>query len=285
MPSKPKLAVGFHVSTSDSIDLANDRARELGCSAFQIFTRNPQGWKYKELADEAVKAFRKKFKKLGFKACVAHMPYLPNIASPERVIYKQSVKSLEVELGRCSRLGIPYAVTHMGSHRGKGIEKGLKQLINACNEALRVAPNGPILLLENMAGQTNSVGSTFENIQKALEGISDSKRVGLCFDTCHAFAAGYDLSSDEKVSETLDNLEETIGFNRFRVMHMNDSKGALGSHLDRHEHIGLGSIGEEGFKAILKDKRVRNLPLIMETPIDERRDDNGNLKILLRLAS
>ncbi len=283
MPANPKLAVGFHVSTSESIDLANDRAKEIGCTAFQIFTRNPQGWKYKELSDESADNFRKKFRKFGFKTCVSHMPYLPNIASPEKIIYNQSVKSLTTELERCTKLGIPYVVTHMGSHRGKGIEKGLKQLTNACNQALSTT-DGPMLLLENMAGQTNSVGSNFENIHRALNGITESTRVGVCFDTCHAFAAGYDLSNEESVGETLDNLDEEIGLDRLSIIHLNDSKGELGSHLDRHEHLGLGSIGEKGFKAFLKQKNIRELPLIMETPDDERRDDKSNLKVLFRLA-
>jgi deoxyribonuclease IV len=284
MPTKQKLTVGFHVSTSDSIDLANDRAKEIGCTAFQIFTRNPHGWKYKELSDEKAENFRAKFKKFGFKACVAHMPYLPNIASPEKSIYNPSVKSLTAELERCTKLSVPYVVTHMGSHRGKGLARGLKQLTNACNQALSKTNDGPILLLENMAGQTNSVGSEFENIQTALDGITESSRAGVCFDTCHAFAAGYDLSSEEAVGATIDKLQETIGLNRLRVVHVNDSKGALNSHLDRHEHIGLGSIGEKGFKAFLSHKRVRDLPLIMETPDDDRRDDSTNLKVLFRLA-
>ncbi len=283
MPANLKLAVGFHVSTSESIDMANDRAKGIGCTAFQIFTRNPQGWKYKELSDESTDNFRKKFKKFGFKTCVTHMPYLPNIASPEKIIYNQSVKSLTTELERCTKLGIPYVVTHMGSHRGKGIEKGLKQLTNACNQALSTT-DGPMLLLENMAGQTNSVGSDFENIHRALDGITESTRVGVCFDTCHAFAAGYDLSNEGSVGETLDNLDEEIGLDRLRIVHLNDSKGELGSHLDRHEHLGLGSIGEKGFKAFLKQKSIRELPLIMETPDDERRDDKSNLKVLFRLA-
>ncbi len=284
MPAKSKLIVGFHVSTSESIDLANDRAKEIGCSAFQIFTRNPQGWKYKELSDETAENFRAKFKKFGFKACVAHMPYLPNIASPEKLIYRQSVKSLIAELERCTMLSIPYVVTHMGSHKGRGIALGLKQLENAYNEALSKTNDGPILLLENMAGQTNSVGSKFENIQSALDGITASDRVGVCFDTCHAFAAGYDLSGEEAVGDTIDKLEETIGLNRIRVVHINDSKGILDSHLDRHEHIGLGAIGEEGFRAFLSNKKIKDLPLIMETPEDERRNDSTNLKTLLRLA-
>ncbi len=284
MPAKPKLTVGFHVSTSESIDLANDRAKEIGCSAFQIFTRNPQGWKYKELSDEPAENFRAKFKKFGFKACVAHMPYLPNIASPEKAIYRQSVKSLIAELERCKKLSIPYVITHMGSHKGRGIALGLKQLTNACNQALSKTNSGPILLLENMAGQTNSVGSKFENIQSALDGITESDRVGVCLDTCHAFAAGYDLSSEGAAGETLEKFEETIGLNRLRVVHINDSKGMLDSHLDRHEHIGLGEIGEDGFRTFLHSGRVRDLPLIMETPDDDRRDDRSNLRTLLRLA-
>jgi len=172
----------------------------------------------------------------------------------------------------------------MGSHRGKGVKSGLKQLINACNQALGATDDGPMLLLENMAGQTNSVGSSFENIENALDAITERARVGVCFDTCHAFAAGYDLSNEESVGETLDTLDEVIGLNRLHIVHLNDSKGQLGSHLDRHEHLGLGSIGEKGFKTFLKQKSIRELPLIMETPEDERRDDKSNLKVLFQLA-
>jgi deoxyribonuclease-4 len=273
------------VSITGAIYKAVDRALERNCDTFQIFTRNPRGWQLKPLAELAASIFVERVKKAGIDPVVAHMPYLPNFASPRRRIYKKSLDALIVELQRCGSLKIPYLVTHLGSHTGRGYDAGLRRMLNALDTALTKVDNETMLLLENTAGARNSMCSTFEEIQLVLDGIEHHKnRVGVCFDTCHAFAAGYDLRNEDAVRNTVDKLDQLIGITRVRVVHANDSKGDLNSNLDRHEHIGVGRIGEIGFRAILHDKHLRELPFIMETPIDEIRDDFENIKILRQLA-
>ncbi|MCE5339314.1 MAG: deoxyribonuclease IV [Methanomicrobiaceae archaeon] len=279
------VLVGCHVSIAGSIDLAVGRARERGCDMFQIFSRNPRGWKAKDLDQGTADVFRAAVSASGIGPVVDHMPYLPNPASPDDGIYEKSVAALTGELRRCDLLGIPYLVTHLGHHRGAGTEAGQERVIAAINRALADAGEGSVmLLLENTAGEKNSVGSTFADLSRILGGIDAAERIGLCFDTCHAFAAGYDLRTAEGVEAAFGEVDDRIGLAHLRVVHLNDSKGDLGGGLDRHEHVGLGSIGEEGFRRILRHPGVRSLPLICETPVDERRDDAGNIAKVRELA-
>jgi deoxyribonuclease-4 len=277
------LRVGFHVSIDGSIDRAVDRAVELKCNTFQIFTRNPRQWKSTKLTSETAKAFSDKVKNYDIKPVFAHMPYLPNLASPRDEVYKKSVKTLTSELERCRRLEIPYLVTHLGSHLGAGMQTGFMRLINGINQAFKVTAGGVTLLLENTAGTRNSMGSTLEDIQHIIERLSHPESVGVCFDTCHAFAAGYDLRTWDSVEGTVRNIDEIIGFEGLKLVHLNDSKGDFNSRIDRHEHIGMGKIGEEGFRNVL-GSRLGELPLILETPKDSRRSDVDNLRKVRELA-
>jgi deoxyribonuclease-4 len=272
------IRLGLHVSISGTIDQAVDRARELGCDSFQMFTRNPRGWKFKKLDEEEVREFRRKNESDKMTPVVAHMPYLPNLSSPKKLIYNRSLKSLSTELDRCAVLGVQYLVTHLGSHMGKGQDLGLARITGAINEAIAENPNAVMLLLENTAGTKNSMGSSFEDLRKILDRVADRNRVGICFDTAHAYAAGYDLSSPRGVEETFSRFDSVLGTDLLKVIHLNDSKVGLGSGRDLHEHIGMGYIGEKGFKALFKQEQVRNLPFIMETPIDDRRDAAGDLR-------
>ena len=274
--------MGFHVSISGSVDLAVDRAVNLGCTTFQIFTRSPRQWYSAKLDPETAQSFSDKVKKYNMQPVFAHMPYLPNLASPKDDVYEKSVKTLSSELKRCEQLEIPYLVTHLGSHLGKGKEIGFERLINGINKVLSVTDGKVTLLLENTAGTKNSMGSTFEDIQHIIGNLTHQEYVGVCFDTSHAFGAGYDLRTKETIQETITSIEETVGFDKLKLVHLNDSKGELNSRIDRHDHIGLGKIGEEGFRNILASE-LGNLPIIMETPIDDRRDDVGNLKKLKEL--
>mgnify|MGYP000162008545 CR=1 FL=1 len=278
-----ELKIGFHVSIIGRIDEAVDRAVEIGCNTFQIFTRNPRSWKAEELKPDEIRDFTEKVEKYDMQPIFAHMPYLVNLASPRPKIYMLSKKTLKTELERCRILKIPYLVTHLGSHLGAGREKGLKRIIQAINEAYDSTNSEVMLLLENTAGMKNSIGSTFEEIKYIIDNLKSPDLVGVCFDTAHAYAAGYDLRTRRAVEETIHRLDGIIGFERLKLVHLNDSRGGLGSHIDRHEHIGLGNIGEDGFRAILKS-RLGRLPLILETPIDERRSDVENLLKVLELA-
>ncbi len=252
--------------------MAVDRAAELGCDTFQIFTRSPRQWSPSKLSLETAKAFSDKVQMYQIELVFAHMPYLPNLASPSDGVYEKSVRTITSELERCRQLKIPYLVTHLGSHLGAGIQAGYRRLIDGINQALDTTSGEVKLLLENTAGTRNSMGSTFEDIQHIIERLSIPERVGVCFDTSHAFSAGYDLRSEETVEATVRKIDEIIGFKKLKLVHLNDSKGDFNSGIDRHEHIGMGMIGEEGFRCILTS-RLGKLPLIMETPKDARRTD------------
>ena len=217
------------------------------------------------------------------KPVFAHIPYLPNLASPRDEVYKKSVKTLTSELERCMRLKIPYLVTHLGSHLGAGMQTGFMRLINGINQAFNVTGGGVTLLLENTTGTKNSMGSTLEDIQHIIERLSYPESVGICFDTSHAFAAGYDLRTWDSVEGTVRKIDDIIGFEKLKLVHLNDSKGDFNSRIDRHEHIGMGKIGEKGFINVLKS-RLGELPLILETPKDVRRNDVDNLRKVKELA-
>jgi deoxyribonuclease-4 len=277
------VKVGVHVSIAGSLDLAVDRAKDAGCDVFQMFSRNPRGWGYRPLTEGDCDTYRAKIKTTGI-IPVDHMPYLPNLASPKPEIYEKSVLALAAELDRCGKLGIPHLVTHLGHHLGDGIAGGRARVIRAINTALRESDTSVMLLLENTAGEKNSVGSSFEHIRGIMDGLDAQERVGVCFDTCHAFAAGYELRTEEGIAETLAQFDEQVGIGNLMVVHLNDTKGDRGSGLDRHEHIGLGFIGEKGFRCILHHPAIKNLPLVCETPVDDRRDDTGNIAKVRELA-
>lgn len=277
------MKVGVHVSIKGSIDKAVDRAINLGCNTIQIFTRNPRQWKPRKLPLEEIRAFIEKVRYNDINPVFSHMPYLPNLASPKDIIYLKSVETLKNELERCKKLKIPYLVTHLGSHLGAGMQIGLERIINAINNCLKAATANTMLLLENTAGTKNSMGASFEDLKYIIERASHPHNIGVCFDTCHAFAAGYDLRTQKAIEHIILNIDATIGFEKLKLVHLNDSVGSLNSHIDRHEHIGLGYIGEQGFRNILQSK-LGSLPLMLETPKDMRRSDIDNLMIVKKLA-
>jgi len=277
------LRVGFHVSITDRLDKAVDRAVERGCNTFQVFTRNPRGWAISPLDEEEAQAFTAKAEAQDMRPVFAHMPYLTNLASPREPIYRLSRESLKAELQRCLKLRIPYIVTHLGSHLGAGMEEGVKRITTALNEALTQTGGEVTVLLENTAGQQHSMGTRFEEIQRIIENVERRDLVGVCLDISHAFAGGYEFRTEKGLNKTLQAFDSVIGLEGLRLIHANDSKGSLGSHIDRHEHVGMGYIGEEGFRTILRS-RLSEYPLILETPIDARRDDRADLEKLKELA-
>ncbi len=276
------MKLGCHVSIAGSVDKAVERAEEIGCNTFQVFTRSPRMWGYREFRQEEIDEFKRKRGEAGIDPVFSHMPYLPNLSSSNPEPYRKSVDSLRLELTRCNQLGIPYLVTHLGSHLGKGLDTGIKQIVRAIDSAVSGLDNYPILLLENTSGKTNEVGSTFEELSTIIDRVS-TERIGVCLDTCHTFARGYDISTQEGIDSTIQNIEETIGMDSIQLVHLNDSRGELGSRIDRHNHIGVGHIGEEGFRLFLKS-RFNSKPLILETPVDEFRSDKGNLEKVRELA-
>jgi deoxyribonuclease-4 len=312
------IRVGFHVSIAGGISNSVDNALKIGCSAFQIFTKNPRGWAAKPLQEEDVINFHKKLSNSNIdnNSVFVHMPYLPNLCSPNNELYKKSTRALIEELQRSSALGIPYIVLHLGKYGGTNKNMGINQLIKACNFAFESYCKSPLhslsglrekkkkdnsnndkdnvtILLENSAGEKNSIGSEFDELGIILDKLRSSpssnhinnRSFGICLDTCHAFVAGYDLRTENGVYDTLDKFNREVGLRNLKLIHLNDSKDKLNSNHDRHEHIGLGEIGKEGFRALLNHKSVKRLPIIMETPINSKRDDSDNLKVVLELIN
>jgi deoxyribonuclease IV len=274
------MQIGCHVSASGSIDKAVDNAVERNCTAFQIFTRSPRSWHAKDLTKDVIDAFKSKLKdsKIDRFAICAHMPYLPNLATPKDDAFEKSVNTLISEVERCAQLGIPYLVTHLGSHLGTGEEAGIKKLVDGLTKAGQTK-NDVMILLENTAGQKNSVGSDFKQLGEIFKQLKPGKKFGVCIDTCHAFVAGYDLRTAEKVKETFKEFDKYIGIENLKILHLNDARGELGCNLDRHYHLGLGGIGEEGITSVVKFANKKKIPIILETPIDDDRDDFENVKI------
>ncbi|MGZ5510394.1 MAG: deoxyribonuclease IV [Nitrososphaeraceae archaeon] len=279
--------MGFHVSITGSISNSIKNAESIGCSAFQIFTRNPRGWRAKSLKMNDVKEFKSKINDsyIDKNDVVVHIPYLPNFAAPDGESYNKSKDILAQEIIRCFELDIPFLILHLGSHLGFGEKNGINQIVNACNFALdnfhssyrrHLRLN---ILIENSSGQKNSIGSKYEEIRDILDVLNDRK-FGVCFDTCHAFASGYDLRTAEKVIETMNNFNDIINIKNLKVLHLNDSKGKINEKKDRHQHIGLGSIGKEGLMEVLKNKHFQNIPIIMETPNDGIKGDKENMKVV-----
>ena len=274
------MQIGCHVSASGSVDKAIDNAVERNCSAFQIFTRSPRSWHAKDLTKEVIEAFKSKLKdsKIDRFAICAHMPYLPNLATPKNDAFEKSVNTLISEVERCAQLGIPYLVTHLGSHLGTGEEAGIKKLVEGLTKAGQTK-NDVMILLENTAGQKNSVGSDFKQLGEIFKQLKPGKKFGVCLDTCHAFVAGYDLRTVDKVKETFKEFDKHVGLENLKILHLNDARGELGCNLDRHYHLGLGGIGEEGMKSVVKFANKKKIPIILETPIDDDRNDFENVKI------
>jgi deoxyribonuclease-4 len=282
-----EVRVGFHVSIAGGISNSVNNAKKLGCSAFQIFSRNPRGWTAKPLLIDEVRSFKNRLYASGIeKTSVAvHMPYLPNLSGPPGELYERSVKTLTEEMERCNLLGISYLVIHLGSHMGRGSTNGIDQLLNALRTAVVCSKSEKevMVLLENNAGQKNSVGGTLEELRLILDRLDSSKQFGVCIDTCHLFASGYDLRTKQDVNIIFEKIKAVVGLKELKIIHLNDSKGGLGSNVDRHEHIGLGSIGVEGITAFLNHRAIQALPIIMETPIDSTRGDEENLRVVLNM--
>ncbi|MDD1677792.1 MAG: deoxyribonuclease IV [Methanomicrobiales archaeon] len=278
------VRVGVHVSIVGAIGKSVDRAVKKGCDTFQIFSRNPRGWAARVLIPHDAELFIENLHRTKIGPVVDHMPYLPNLATPHTDLYEKSVSTLQAELNRCGMLRVPYLVTHLGHHQGSGKDEGRKRVIEAVNTVFGAVENDVLILLENTAGDRNSVGSTFSDISAVLNGIEKRDRVAVCLDTCHAFAAGYDFRTPAAIAATLKEFDTQVGLDLLRVIHLNDSYGPIGSGLDRHQHIGLGYIGEKGFHHFLHHPAIRDLPLILETPEDEQRDDEGNIAKVRQLA-
>ena len=278
------MKIGAHVSISGSLDFSIDRAIEIGCDTFQIFTRNPRSWKPKKLSDEKIIKFKKKLEKANIKPIFSHIPYLVNLASPDEDKLLKSIEMMKEELVRCEKLNIPYIVTHLGSAKKKSKKFAIEQIISSLNNIFEDYNGNSIILLENTAGKKNKIGENIEEICHIIKQATFYENIGLCFDTCHAFASGYDLRKVEVIDEIVSTIDDLIGIEKLLCIHCNDSVFDLGEGRDRHAHIGLGNIGEIGFENLMKNKEIRKIPFICETPVDEVRNDKENINYLRKIS-
>lgn len=255
------------MSIAGGVAQALRRGREVGCDVIQLFTKNANQWRVKPLDPSAIEAFHRARVETGIDPIAAHDSYLINLASPDEGLYNRSLEALWEEMQRAEALGIPYLVVHPGSHRGSGEEEGLYRIARGINLLHYRGPDMQIqILLETTAGQGATLGYRFEHFARVIEMVEEDAKVGICLDTCHCFAAGYDISTVEGYAATIGALDRVIGLGRLKLIHLNDSKGAAGTRKDRHEHIGQGYLGMESFRLFLQDNRLADLPFILETP-------------------
>jgi len=276
--------IGAHMSISGGLHLAFPRGEEVGCTAMQVFTKNASQWKAKPIGDEDARLFREAWEKSPIGPVIAHDSYLINLAALDDAKWAQSKAAFADEIERCSKLGIPGLVMHPGSHLGEGEAAGLARVCTAFREIFAVTPDDVTVLIENTAGQGTNLGWRFEHLAAILDGVPGG-RFGVCFDTCHAFAAGYDVSSGEGFTKVMEEFDRLVGVDMIRAFHVNDAKKPLASRVDRHEQLGEGFVGREGFRVLMQDKRFHAVPKILETP---KGDDNAwdlkNLALLRELA-
>ncbi len=273
--------LGAHVSTAGGHSQAFKRARAIGADCLQIFTRAPARWQGKSLTKSTVQAFRAERESYGRPAVLAHDMYLTNLATEDPIVYERSIESLIDEVDRCYQLGLDGLVLHMGSHLGRGESSGLARFIRGLEQVLRATP--PLrLLLETTAGQGHCLGHRFEHLAEVLS-RTGSERLGVCLDTCHVHAAGYDLRTSGGYRRTFQEFDRLVGLERLWALHLNDSQKPLGSRLDRHAHIGQGEIGREAFRRLVTDHRLAAIPMILETPEHETMHAI-NLSLLRQMA-
>lgn len=275
----PIVKLGVHVSIAGKIYEAIDRGKALGCNTIQIFTRSPRMWEAKKIAPEDAREFQRRLRKSTIFPVFIHVPYLTNLASPERIVFQNSIRAYIEFIHEAEHLGIKYLVTHMGSHKKAGEENGLGRLTRAINIILeRTKKSNVELLLENTAGAGSWLGYRFDHHRQVIDGIKDKSRVGICLDTCHAYSAGYDIATKEGLDRMVREIETLVGLSKLKLIHLNDTKDPFNSRRDRHESIGEGTIGLKALGRIVNHSSLREIPFILETPKMTYREDLKNLR-------
>lgn len=282
------LKLGAHMSIAGGVSHALDRAASIQTNALQLFTKNNRQWQGPPIDEEDVARFKEQTESLDLHDYVSHASYLINLASPKDPLWEKSMAAHQDELQRAHAYGVPLVVLHPGAHVGSGEEAGIQRIAQALNRIHQETPacDDVITLLELMAGQGTTIGRSFAQLRAIIEQVAETERVGICADTCHAFAAGYDLRTEEAYEAMVAELEAELGLNALKCWHLNDSKHGLGSHKDRHEHIGKGEIGLDGFRFLLNDLRWEGIPMLLETPKgDDMVEDVENLATLATLVT
>ncbi|BDD89254.1 deoxyribonuclease IV [Desulfofustis limnaeus] len=276
--------LGAHESVSGGLHMAFARIDKVGGQALQIFTRNQRQWRHPPLATSEVDQFLQEQSRHEGMIVASHASYLVNLAAGEEGLRRRSIDAFVEELRRCEQLQVPYVVLHPGAHGGDGLEAGLARLVTSLDEVLATVPGSSMVLLETTAGQGTGLGGTFEELALIRQRVQASERIGVCLDTCHVFAAGYDIRSKSGYQSVIRHFDESVGLQHLRLFHLNDSKKELGSRVDRHEHIGAGCIGVDGFRWLVNDDRFTRHAMILETPKgDDLQEDIENLQTLRRL--
>jgi deoxyribonuclease-4 len=278
------MRLGFHVSISGGFSLAAQRAYELGCTCMQIFSRNPRGWTVKPLDKDDITKFKELREKWDIAPVFVHTNYLINLASSKPELYERSIEQFVIDLERTEHLGAEYLVTHLGSASSQDAEWMIERVSAALNMAMKLHPPKAMILLENTAGEKGDVGYTLEQVQEVISHLDDSSRIGICYDTCHGFAAGYDIRSQKGVDALARKIDATVGLKRLKGMHLNDCLRDFNSRVDRHWHIGEGKIGLDGFAILLNHPAFKDVPKIMETPKETEEDDPRNMKTVRSLV-
>lgn len=277
------MILGAHMSIAGGIDKAPERGRKVGCDIIQIFTKNSNQWGEPPVSDEMAQKFKSEMATHKIQLALAHDSYLINLGSPDPANAQKSLKAFIAEHHRSEKLGIMGVVFHPGAHVGSGEEKALLQIADLINKTHEETAGYQVLtLIENAAGQGTTVGNRFEHIAKILENVKDQKRMGVCFDTQHAFAAGYDLRTEDSYQKVWDEFDKIIGIKWLKAFHLNDSKKELGSRVDRHENLGTGLLGITPFKLMMHDKRFAQIPASLETPKSEDCHEDQEALDLLR---
>lgn len=279
--------MGAHMSIAGGVDKALLRGKEVGCDTIQIFTKNNNQWRAKPLTDEETSGYHKSQEALSIWPVVAHTGYLVNVASPKKQLYRKSLEALRIEVHRAGALKIPYLVMHPGAHLGAGESEGIKRVVEALETICEDTEDSPVsICLETTAGQGTNLGYHFEHLAAIREGVKQRRRIGVCVDTCHLFAAGYEIRGREQYEQTMRQLDDVVGLEIVKCIHLNDSQRELASRVDRHAHIGQGHIGLEGFRLLVNDPRLRHIPMILETPKGDNpiAADRHNLAVLRSLV-
>lgn len=279
------MRFGIHAPITGGFDRSIAAAQQKGCEAMQIFCKNPRGWKANPIDESQLPKYREARASAGITPVIIHTSYLVNLAASKDDIYIKSVESFGEELIRADLLEAEYIVLHPGSHSGWSREESLERLSTTLIESVsRIKPKS-VILLENVSGSGSAIGGKFSELAEIIMATGMPECFGICLDTCHAFGYGYDLSTVNGLDAVLQEIDETVGLEKLKLIHMNDSKGELGSRLDRHDHIGMGKIGLDGFRGIINHKELRDLPAILETPEDEPGDDIRNLQAVRSLVN
>jgi len=279
--------LGAHMSIAGGVYRSVGRATEVGCRVLQIFVKNASQWKGKELSEDEVGEFQRQYRDSGLESVVGHDSYLINLASPDPDLWERSVAAFVDEMERSDRLGLDYLVTHPGAHMGEGESDGVDRVVAAFDEIFnRLGGTAVKVAVETTAGQGTTLGHRFEHLRDILAGCAQPQRMAVCLDTCHVFAAGYELRSSEGCEATFEEFDRVIGLDQLRVLHVNDSKREFGSRVDRHDHIGDGQIGLDGFSWIMNNSILSSIPKILETPKGKDGEyDRRNLAMLRSLVN